>query len=253
MKRKLLSLMLGIGLIFILSACEKETEENYDVEKYFTLGEYKGIEVTVDSTEVTEEDIEERINEVLEENSTVEEITDRTVADGDTVNLDYTGSIDGEVFDGGSAEGDTLVIGSGEFIDDFEEQLIGAAVGEARTVEVTFPEDYEEAYAGKDAVFEVTVNYIHGDTVTPELTDEFVQSVSDCETVDEYREQLRETLKTEKEQTAETNKMNDVWTAIVEGSEIKSYPDFMVDKQIEQRKATYEAYATQYGLSLIHI
>ena len=236
------------------AGCSKKSETT-DYSKYVELGEYKGIEVTVDSTDVTDEEVTAQIETTLESAATEEEVTDRAVEDGDIVNIDYVGKIDGKEFEGGSAEAYDLTIGSGSFIDDFEEQLIGANIGDVVEVNVTFPEDYTNEYvAGKDAVFTVTINGIK-ETIVPKLTDKWVKEYTadadvKCTTVDEYKEVVKADLKAQKEEAAATNKTADVLTTIVENSTINGYPEEEIDAYISDMKTYYESYASMLGTDL---
>lgn len=146
---------------------------------YVTLPEdYKAIPVPAADAEVTEEEVNEQIETILSNYAKPEQITDRAIEDGEYVNIDYSGSVDGEKFDGGTAESQRVLSGSNQFIDDFLTQIMGHKPGETFNIEVTFPDPYENNpdLAGKDAVFEVTINYIEGETITPEFTDEFVST-----------------------------------------------------------------------------
>ncbi|WP_099467215.1 trigger factor [Konateibacter massiliensis] len=221
-----------------------------DYSQYVTLGEYKGIAVTTQPVEVTDEDIEAQIQSNLESSATTTEITDRdTVAEGDIANIDYEGLLDGVAFDGGTAQGYDLTIGSGQFVDGFEEQLVGAKVGETVSINVTFPEEYDESLAGKDVVFNVTINSISTETV-PELTDEFVQANSEVKTVDEYREYIAAQLQESMEADAESTKQGDIWTTVKENCQITEYPQDLVDKYSEQINTMYSAYAEQMGVTV---
>lgn len=143
---------------------------------YITLPEDLGLTLSDEANTVSDEDVADYINENIMVNYTeTQEVTDRAAADGDTVNIDYVGTVDGVEFDGGSAEGYDLTLGSGTFIDGFEEQIVGHTPGESFDVTVTFPKDYRATdLAGKEAVFATTLNYI-SESVTPELTDDFVK------------------------------------------------------------------------------
>lgn len=246
----LLATTMCCTMLFAAGCSKKEVT---DYSKHVTLGEYKGIEVTVESTEVTEEDVTKQIETTLNSAATKEDVTDRSVQTGDIVNIDYVGKVDGKKFDGGSAEKFDLTIGSKQFIDDFEDQLVGANIGDKVTVNVTFPEDYKsEDLAGKDAVFTVTINGIK-ETVVPKLTDKWVKKYTEkdevpCTTVEEYKEVVKETLKTQKEESAATNKTADVLTAIVENSKINSYPEEEVDAYVADMKAYYEQIAAMNGV-----
>ena len=168
------------------SETETETEDtnayayDYDVESLVKLGDYKGLTYTETDTSVSDEEVESQINSTLTAHATPEQIKDRAVEDGDTVNIDYEGKIDGETFEGGTASGASLTIGSDSFIDGFEDGLIGVKPGEKKTLNLKFPDDYKTNpdLAGKAVVFDVTVNYIEGDDIVPELTDDFVRGLS---------------------------------------------------------------------------
>ena len=158
------------------------------------LGEYKGIQVKKADLLVTDEEIENELKKEQDKNSRLVDIDDRAVEDGDTIHLDYSGSVDGELFDGGTAENQTLVIGSGSFIPGFEEQLIGTAIGEEKDVNVTFPADYHAAeLAGKEAVFKCKVLKIQKKEL-PALDDDFAKDVSEFDTLDEYKDDVRKNL-----------------------------------------------------------
>ncbi len=177
------------------SLTESGLIENVNAKDLLTLADYKNITIPVSEVEYTDEDVEKDIKTTLEEHSELSTETDKLIENGDTVNIDYVGTINGVEFEGGNTngEGSDLEIGSKTFVDDFEEQLIGHAIGDEVTVFVTFPEDYDnEEVAGKDAEFKVTVNGIY---VAPELTDEFVkENLSDfASTADEYRKYVKDT------------------------------------------------------------
>lgn len=185
-----------------------------------TLAEYKNISVPSSEVEYSDESVNTDIQGVLENNSTLDTETDALIADGDKVNIDYVGSVDGEEFDGGNTNeaGTDLEIGSGSYIDDFEEQLIGHGVGDNVTVEATFPSDYTNTdLAGKNAVFEVVINGIY---VVPEFNDAFVQeNLSEyASTADEYRQYLKD--------TNYDNKLT-AWLEnyLIENTTVSSYPD----------------------------
>jgi trigger factor len=191
-----------------------------NVTDYITLADYQNISIPEDEVAATDEEVEEDINSTLESNKYVSDDTSLTIADGDSVNIDYVGTVDGEEFDGGNSDGEgyDLTIGSGTFVDDFEDQLIGSHPGDVVTVNVTFPDDYSsEDVAGKDAVFTVTIN---GISVTPELTDDFVTEYLDIEgvtTADEYRAYIENQYYEEHLEDYLTN-------YVYENSTVTSYP-----------------------------
>ena len=157
-----------------------------------TLGDYKGIEVPKTRVTVKKDEIEEELKKVQEQNAREITIEDRAVKDGDILTIDYSGSVDGVKFEGGTAEDQTLVIGSGAFIPGFEEQLVGKNLNETADINVTFPEEYHAPdLAGKDAVFTVTVKAIK-EKELPELDDEFAAEVSEFETLEDYKADIKE-------------------------------------------------------------
>lgn len=195
-----------------------------------SLGKYKGIEVEKIDTTVTDEEVEAEINKEREKNATYNEVTDRPVKDGDRINLDFEGFVDGEAFEGGKGTDYPLTIGSGSFIPGFEEQLVGAVIGEEKDVNVTFPENYSAAdLAGKPAVFKCTVRKITEKSL-PELNDEFADDVSEFSTLEEYRADVRKNLEVRKEEEARTEKENKVIDAIIADAQI-DVPEAMLKTQ----------------------
>ena len=196
-----------------------------------TLGEYKGLTAEVEPKHVVEvEEIDERIQQQLKAASRTLDVTDRTVDYNDTVNLDYAGTVDGVAFEGGTAQGQTLTIGSGQFIPGFEEQMVGMAIGEEKDLQVKFPEQYHsEQLAGADAVFHVKVNSITM-TEVPELDDDFAQDKG-FDTVDEYRASIVKEL----EERAERNFNVSVENALIEAAVANAtmeIPEPMIEEQV---------------------
>lgn len=227
-------------------------EKEYSYADYIELGNYKGIEYEEQDTTVTDEDVEDNIQSTLEAATEVkEDKTKKTVEDGSIANIDYTGKVDGKEFDGGSAEGYDLEIGSGSFIDGFEDQLIGMKVGEEKTIKVTFPEDYQsEDLAGKDAEFDVKVNYI-GKEVVPELTDEYAKENLEADSVEDYKKTVRKELEESKEANAEATIQNTVWSKVVDNAkEKKDFPEDMISYQRDQLETQYSSYAEMYGMEV---
>ena len=204
------------------------------------LGQYRGLEVTRQETLVSDDEINEELKKEQEKNSRLVEV-DRPVQDGDTVILDYSGSVDGEKFDGGTAENQTLVIGSGSFIPGFEEQLVGMAKDETKDITVTFPEEYHaEELAGKEAVFTCTIHKIQ-EKELPELDDEFAQDVSEFETLDEYKKSIMDRLTERKQRSAKTAQENEAVDKVIAASEM-DIPEAMIDSQVT---SMYQDYARQ--------
>lgn len=204
------------------------------------LGQYRGLEVTRQETLVSDDEINEELKKEQEKNSRLVEV-DRPVQDGDTVILDYSGSVDGEKFDGGTAENQTLVIGSGSFIPGFEEQLVGMAKDETKDITVTFPEEYHaENLAGKEAVFTCTIHKIQ-EKELPELDDEFAQDVSEFETLDEYKKSIMDKLTERKQRSAKAAQENEAVDKVIAASEM-DIPEAMIDSQVT---SMYQDYARQ--------
>lgn len=237
------------------AASEAESSSTAETEGYvetgsIKLGNYKGIEVTVTEAEVTDEEVEAQIQQTLNSSSEYIEV-ERAAKEGDQVNIDYVGTKDGTAFDGGTAEGYDLVLGSGNFIDGFEDGLIGAKKGDKKDLNLTFPDPYTQNpdLAGKPVVFAVTVNSVKEKTV-PELNDEFVQKVSpDDKTTAAYRETVKKNLLEQKQYDIESQRNYDIVNAIMNDSEIVcSSAD--VDKEYDSQLQSYTSQAAMYGMDL---
>ncbi len=220
---------------------------DYTASDYVTLGQYKGLTVTREPFEVTEEEIDAEIQDELRNSDALETVTEGVVQEGDIANIDYEGKRDGVAFDGGTAEGFDLTIGSHEFIDGFEDGLIGVAVGDTVDLPLTFPENYGNDLAGADVVFTVTVNEIKR---VPELTDEVAGTVTDGEYNDvaSYRESVRAQLTATKEQDTETAVMADLMTQIANTCEITGYPQEMIDYNVALMEQYYRSIAQMYSM-----
>ena len=198
-----------------------------------TLGEYKGLKVDKVPVEVTAEDVDAEIKRELERNARTVEVTDRSVQKDDMVTLDYEGFVDGEAFEGGKGTDYPLTIGSGAFIPGFEDQLIGAEIGQEVEVNVTFPEQYHsKELAGKEAVFKCTVHTIK-EKELPELDDEFASDVSECETLAEYRQEVEKKL-TERKQTQAREQIEDQAVDQAAENAQMDIPQPMIDLQVRQ-------------------
>ena len=219
------------------------------VKPEVTLGEYKGIEVEKASAEVSDEDIEAELKKVQEQNSRLITVEDRAVEDGDQTVIDFEGSVDGTPFEGGKGENYPLTIGSHSFIDTFEEQLIGKNIGEECEVHVTFPEEYHaKELAGKPAVFKVTVKEIKRKEL-PELNDEFAGEVSEFETLEEYKNDVKSKLSLKKQKDAATENENHVVDKVVENAQM-DIPEPMIDSQVNNMVNDYARRMQSQGLSL---
>lgn len=213
------------------------------------LGQYKGVEISKVDSEVTDADIEEELKKVQEQNSRIVTIEDRAVQDGDMTVIDFEGFIDGVAFDGGKGDNYPLTIGSHSFIDNFEEQLIGMNIGDEKEVQVTFPDNYHaENLKGKPAVFKVKINEIK-EKLLPDLDDDFASDVSDFDTLDEYKEELKKTIGEKKESEAKTKKQNEAVDKAVENSKM-DIPSAMIDTQVQRMVEDFSQRLQQQGLTI---
>lgn len=219
------------------------------VKPEVTLGEYKGVEVEKAKPEVTDADVEAELKKVQDQNSRMVNVEDRAVEDGDHTVIDFEGFVDGQPFEGGKSEAYPLVIGSHSFIDTFEEQLIGKNIGDEVEVNVTFPAEYHAAeLAGKPAVFKVKIHEIKTKEL-PELNDEFAGEVSEFETMDEYKSDIRVKLAETKQQQATTENENNVVEKVVENAAME-IPDAMIDEQVREMINDYARRMQSQGISL---
>jgi trigger factor len=213
------------------------------VKPEVTLGEYKGVEVKKAEATVTDEDVEKKLQLEQANNARLIHVTDRDIQDGDVVRIDFDGKVDGVRFDGGKAEDYELTIGSHAFIEGFEEKLIGHNKDEEFDIDVVFPEDYHaDALAGKPAVFTIKVNEI-SEKILPELDDDFASEVSEFDTLDEYKAQIRNDLLEEKNKSAVIENENNVLAKVVENATM-DIPAAMIEAEAEQMANDY-AYRMQ--------
>ena len=212
-----------------------------------SLGKYKGVEVDKQVIEVFDEEIDEEIRKEQEKNATRNEVTDRPVKDGDEIILDFEGFCDGEAFEGGKGTDYPLTVGSGSFIPGFEEQLVGAVIGEEMDVNVTFPENYQaEELKGKPAVFKCTVKKIT-EKILPELDDEFADEVSEFSTLAEYREDIRKNITERKEKAALSVKENQAVEKVIADAHVE-IPEPMLRTQQEQIAGELEQQVVSQGM-----
>ncbi|MCR5419074.1 MAG: trigger factor [Lachnospiraceae bacterium] len=231
---------------------------DFDVDKYVKIGDLDGLEVTVPAYTFSDEDVEKQMQNELEYyvQSTgayaYTPILDRdTVEVGDTVDIDYVGTKDGVAFDGGTAEGYHLQIGSGQFIEGFEEGLVGHKVGEKVSLNLTFPEEYHsEELAGAAVVFDVTINNLVEQSM-PELTDDVVKNMGQegLETVDQFRTEIRQYLQDECDNRNSSEKTTAVWNAVVAKCEVSDPPQELVDDVLLRISENLTRYAQQYGVT----
>ena len=198
---------------------------------------------------ITDEEVEAELKNEQEKNARTINVEDRPAADGDTVTLDFEGSVDGVPFDGGAGKDYPLTLGSHSFIPGFEEQRVGAALEEEKEVNVTFPEDYQaEELAGKAAVFKCTIHKIEAKEL-PALDDDFAKDVSEFDTLDEYKKEIKDNLTKKKEEQAKTEKENAVVDKAVENATME-IPEAMIDTQVENMVDDFARRIQSQGLSM---
>ena len=213
------------------------------------LGDYKGLEVPKSDLEVTEEEIAGELKREQENNSRSIDVDDRAVMDGDKVTLDFEGSVDGEAFEGGKGTDYPLTIGSGAFIPGFEEQLVGAEIGQEKEVNVTFPENYQaKELAGKAAVFKCTVKKIEMKEL-PELNDDFAKDVSEFDTLEEYKADIRKNLEEKKADAAKRSREDAALEKAIENASME-IPDAMLETQVDQMLDDFARRIQAQGLSM---
>ncbi len=219
------------------------------VKPEVTLGEYKGIEVEKKEATVADEEVMASIDKELEQNSRMITIDDRAIQMDDIAIIDFEGFVDDTPFEGGKGENYSLTIGSHSFIDNFEEQLVGKSLGEEFDVNVTFPEEYQaKELAGKPALFKVKINEIKVKEL-PSLDDDFAQEVSEFDTLDEYKENIRATIKETKEKELKTAKENEIIDKIIENATM-DIPEQMIETQVGQMAEDFAQRMQYQGLSL---
>ena len=219
------------------------------VKPEVTLGEYKGLTVPAGELEVTEEEIAAELKKEQENNSRTINVEDRAVVDGDNVTLDFEGFVDGVAFEGGKGTDYPLTIGSNSFIPGFEAQLVGAEIGVETEVNVTFPEDYHSAdLAGKAAVFKCTIKKIEVKEL-PELDDDFAQDVSEFDTIEEYKEDVKKNLEAKKAEAAKQAKEDAAVEAAIANATME-IPEAMVEMQVRQQMDDFVNRMKSQGLSM---
>lgn len=263
MKKKVLAavLILCLTASLGLTGCGSSDKPygNYDLSEYVKVGQYKGLEMEKISVSVSDEEVDTQVKQNVENTKTTEQIKSGKVAKNDVVNIDYEGKIKGKAFDGGTAKGQNLTIGSNTFIDGFEDGLIGKKVGSTQDLKLKFPKDYKDStgkvnkeLAGKDVVFTVTINYISKDKI-PEYNDAWVAKNSGDKkvtTTAEYEKQVKKQLYEDKETSEKNTKMGQLWSDIVESSEVLKYPEEEVNTYVQEIESQYESMAKNSGMEL---
>lgn len=270
MKKRIHLAMLAACLALTVTGCGEsgktgtdtaETQENSDgktveagvsrlvsvdnVDKYITLGEYKGLILDNTVEVITDDDVQARIDQELQDKA--EAVSDGA-QEGDLVTVNYVGTIDGETFDGGTANNYDFIIGNGGMFQEFEQGVIGMKKGETKEISIDFPSDYSDStLAGKKADYKVTVQNVRR---APELTDEWVTKNTDYTTVEEYREGTRKTLEKEARESAGEVLKNTAWNTVLENTEVKEYPEADVENAISEFRKSMEVYAKQADMTL---
>ena len=219
------------------------------VEPTMEIKDYKGLEIEKKSTEVTDELVNEELDKVRERNSRMVTVEDRPAQNGDTAAIDFEGFVDGEAFEGGKAENYNLSLGSGNFISGFEEQIVGHSTGEEFSINVKFPDEYQaEELKGKDAEFKINLHEIKAKEL-PEVDDEFVQDVSDKETVDEYKAELKETVANRLKDEAEKDVDDQIADKLIDLLE-GEIPEAMFDNQANDMVRDFEMRLRSQGMDM---
>ena len=224
---------------------ERTVAYTFSVSVYpeVTLGQYKGLEAVKPAVEVSDADVEAELSATRKRNARMLDIDDREAQMGDTANIDFDGYLNGERFDGGKAEGYALELGSNSFVPGFEEQVAGMKIGEEKDINITFPEEYTPELAGKDVVFKVRLNSLTTPEL-PELDDEFAKDVSEFDTLEEYKNSIRENLLKVRRERADSEFKNEILRQAAENI-TADIPDAMVEDKVED---TLRNYASQFGL-----
>ncbi|NLD19225.1 MAG: trigger factor [Clostridiales bacterium] len=251
---KKVKMVLSLAICLIVSAslvsCGSMSYDGYDLKEYIKVGKYKGLEVAPYAISITDDQVTAKIDSTLEAAATSQEVDkDTAIADGDVVNIDYVGKVNGKKFDGGSAKGYDLTIGSDAFINGFEDGLIGKKTGEKVALNLTFPDDYStEKLQGKDVVFKVTINLVTREVV-PEYNLEFVKNTTEYTTLGEYEDSIRETLYKEKETEAINNQKTELWSVALDNTEVKKYPEKELNHYIDFNSEQMDVMAESYGMT----
>ena len=245
MKKRIGALLLAGTMLLSMTGCGNDKARDYS--KYVELGEYKGIEYTVADATVTDEEVKAELDSFVAGLATTEEVKDRAVKDGDIVNIDFVGTMDGEEFEGGYSEGHDLTIGSNSFIDGFESGLIGHEIGEKVSLDLKFPDPYQNNpdYAGKDVTFDVTINSI-SIKVTPDLTDALVKENTDYDTVKAYEDSIRKNLEETKKSEAETQAQTDIFNQVVKNSKVNGFDEAEVKRLVDEEYKGFKETASSY-------
>ena len=220
---------------------DRTVEYTFEVTLYpeVTLGQYKGLSAQKDEVKVTDEDVDKELEAARKRNARILTVDDREAQMGDTANIDFDGYLNGERFDGGKAEGYDLELGSGSFVPGFEEQIVGMKIGEEKDINITFPQDYVADLAGKDVVFKVKLNSLSTKEL-PELDDEFAKDVSEFDTLDEYKADIRAKQEKQQQEMADNKFRSEIIRKACENMTV-DIPAVMIDDKLEEMVRNYAA------------
>ena len=241
--------MLAAALMgsLVFTAFAEESAYIYEDDN-IKIGQYKGLTYSAVKEEITDQDVEDEMLDTLSYSADYEHLMDVAAEDGDQVNIDYTGTIDGVEFDGGSDTDTLLTIGDELFLEDFEDGIIGMLPGETKDVEVVFPEDYDDEYASKTAVFAITLNYVCGEEIVPELTDESVKEYVGYESVEAFAEDTRKTLEDDAEEMFGYERQDQILEQLMENCEVLEVPQELIDAYVNDAVEMYKSYAEMFGM-----
>lgn len=253
MNKKILLLFTAAGSAALLSGCSSDSGNlvrDYS-KKYVNLADYTGLTIDREVTAITDEDLQNAIESDLYMYAEYNEVSDRAAQNGDIAVIDFTGTIDGEELEDGSMEDMEIELGSDSFLDGFEDAIVGMKAGETKTFDLTFPEPYDGVLDGQTATFEVTLNEIY-EVVIPEYNDEYVASISDCSTVEEYEKELKASLEEEYTADAMDTACEDALITVIDSSTFTGRPEELYEScksavEIEERTAMED-----YGIDDIH-
>ncbi|MDE6904404.1 MAG: trigger factor [Lachnospiraceae bacterium] len=264
MKKSYFNLAAVVCCISLLAGCKGDSEGsgeaiqdteadfgevlNYDPEDYVKLGDYKNLKVQYPLPYVSDEDMQMYIYDLVDEATEYRE-TERAAENGDYVKLDFTGTIEGKEFDGGSASGYEFILGQGEFFEDFEKNVVGLKKGENASFQMTFPEDYVEELAGKTADFKITLQSV-SEVIQPEYTDELVAKNTDYSSIEEYEEAIREELIVEAQQASDDEAGTNALAQAVANAKVEGYPQGLYDYTYQDTKEICEGTAQMFGLEI---
>ena len=247
----MISLMIIPLIIFAGCSSGTGTSDEYgydDLTEFIKLGEYKGLEYDKADIEVTDEEIREHIDKEVEASATTTKVTNGTVEKDSIVNIDYSGSVDGKAFEGGTAENQELDIANSNYIKGFAEGIVGHEVGETFDLHVTFPDDYgNEKLNGRDAVFKTKINYIVEESV-PEYNEEWIASNTDYKSAAEYENSVKKELETGKKADAQNSERLAVFNQIIDDSKVIKYPEKEYNARYNKLVDSYKSYAATAGL-----